>query len=308
MPLTARKVEELAAWCLYSEVLTDIRSKARSEFFGYDEPGEVKYAEDTDEVNSRNRRLIGWFSFYFRMPDGTHPAEMAAADLFSGPELASALKSIRGCRFIMAVTTTFIEDKIAYLKLQDEEFRVDSPLLSRSLYTDDVICAHLMPVGRERWLVCPGWVVLPLHLGRNIRSHLKRFQPNPIETERLLQQRTTPPNDNAPKIEYPADRNMEDAVSRMTKAAQAEGRDKLVKSPEEWQSLVLTCIKSKDINLFSKNIIKLAGKIASVDEANKWLGLAINIWNNTPQPDRGGRTANEMMAEFPRPQNLDNAV
>jgi hypothetical protein len=35
-----------------------------------------------------------------------------------------------------------------------------------------------------------------------------------------------------------------------------------------------------------------------VEEINKWLGLAMNIWNNTPQPDRGGKSAFEMGQEF----------
>jgi hypothetical protein len=48
--------------------------------------------------------------------------------------------------------------------------------------------------------------------------------------------------------------------------------------------------------------MKLAGKVSSIDEANQWLGLATNIWNNTPQPDRGGRTAPEMMTERLKPR------
>jgi hypothetical protein len=31
-----------------------------------------------------------------------------------------------------------------------------------------------------------------------------------------------------------------------------------------------------------------------LDELNEWLALATEIWNNTPQPDRGYRTAYEI--------------
>jgi hypothetical protein len=101
-------VEQLPAWCATSDALTDMRSKARTDFFGYDEPGTIKYVAQTGEVNARERRFMGWFGFYFRLPDGTHPAEMAAAALLSGSELVSALKSIRQARFVMAMVTSYL--------------------------------------------------------------------------------------------------------------------------------------------------------------------------------------------------------
>jgi len=296
MALTARMIEELAEWCLYSDVLAEVRSKARSEFFGYDEPGTVYYQGDTGSITARNRRLAGWFGFYYRLHDGTHPAETAANALLSGKELESALKSIQACRYVMAMAKDFIRGDSLRLKLEDELFQVQSRTLSQELYTSDTICAHIMPIGRIRWLVCPGWVVLPIHIGRNMRTHLKEFQPTPIEIERLIQNRPVPPGVNQ-RIEHPKDNNLCDAVARMTKTARAEGKEKLIKSVEEWQALVLTRMKSQNFTMFSKDVIKLVGKVSSVDEANRWLGLAINIWNNTPQPDRGGKSANDMMSE-----------
>ena len=53
MALTASIVEQIAAWCATSELLADIRSKARSEYFGYDKPGEVHYMEGAGDVTSR---------------------------------------------------------------------------------------------------------------------------------------------------------------------------------------------------------------------------------------------------------------
>jgi len=35
----------------------------------------------TGELNARERRFTGWFGFDFRLPDGRHPAELAALDL-----------------------------------------------------------------------------------------------------------------------------------------------------------------------------------------------------------------------------------
>ena len=57
----------------------------------------------------------------------------------------------------------------------------------------------------------------------------------------------------------------------------------------QWKKLVLSHMKSSQINDFSKEIVNRVGKVNSVEEINKWLGLAMNIWNNTPQPDRGGK-------------------
>ena len=57
--------------------------------------------------------------------------------------------------------------------------------------------------------------------------------------------------------------------------------------------------------MFSKDVMKLVGKVSSVEEANLWLGLAMNIWNNTPQPDRGGKTASELVDELYRSNDPD---
>jgi len=84
----------------------------------------------------------------------------------------------------------------------------------------------------------------------------------------------------------------------MTKAAQAEGRKDLIMTPDQWQKLVVPYMKSSRVNDFSKEIIRRVGDFKSVDEVNKWMGLAMNIWNNTPQPDRGGRSPSEIVREY----------
>ena len=158
MPLTNSIVEQLTEWCALSDTLADVRSKARSDFFGYDEPGTIKYMAEIGEINGRERRFLGWFGFSFKLPDGKHPADLAAAALLTEVGLTSALKSIQQARYVMAITTMVRPGKGVYLELEDEEFEVDSRILSQVLYKDDALCAHIMPVGRGRWMVCPGLV------------------------------------------------------------------------------------------------------------------------------------------------------
>jgi hypothetical protein len=294
--LSASSIEELVAWCASSEALADVRAKARGDFFGYDEPGTVKYMPQAGEVNARERRFLGWFCFNFRLPDGRRPAEMAADAFLTGQGLASALKSIQQARYVTAIATLVRPGKGVYLQIQDEEFEVDSRILSQALRRDDVLCAHIVPVGRGRWLVCPGWLVWPTRFGPGVRSRLKKFQLDPIQVERFLQRRATPQEDR-PKIEYPKDKTLEEAVARITEAARSEGKDKLVKPVEEWKKLVLSHMKANDNMSFSKDIMKWVGNVASLDELNKWLALAMNIWNATPQPDREGKTAYELSRE-----------
>lgn len=297
MSLTVSMIEELVAWCAGSEAPADIRSRARSEFLGYDEPGTVKYLPGTGDVNARERRFLGWFCFSFRLPDSKRPAEMAAAALLTGPGLTSALKSIQKARYVTVITTMVRPGKGIYLQLQDEEFEINSRILSQALRRDDVLCAHIVPVGRGRWLVCPGWLVWPTHFGPGIRSRLKKFQLDPIRVERFLQRRTRAQEEGKPKIEYPHDKTLEKAVARMTEAAQAQGKDKLIKPGEEWKKLVLASMKTKNYNRFNKDVVKWVGEVTSLDDLNRWLGLAMNIWNATPQPDRGGKTAYELSRE-----------
>jgi len=44
--------------------------------------------------------------------------------------------------------------------------------------------------------------------------------------------------------------------------------------------------------------VAIIGKVTSLDDLNRWLALAMNIWNSTPQPDCGGRTVYELTAEM----------
>jgi hypothetical protein len=290
-------VEQLAEWCLRSDTLTDIRATARRDFFGYDEPGEAHYMEGVGDLTSRERRFLGWFALTFKLPDGRCPAELAAAAILSGSDLTSAIDSIKGSRYVLAMAAIVNPGRGLILRLEDEEFTVDSRQLSRILSRDDALYAHIIPAGRRGWLVGPGWLLWPIRIMSGMQAMLKKFQLSPIDLERQLQQRFES-SEGRPKIEPPRDSSLKAAVARMTKAAKAEGHQSLIMTSAQWKKLVLSHMKSSQITDFSKEIVNRVGKVNSVDEINKWLGLAMNIWNNTPQPDRGGKSPFEISREY----------
>jgi hypothetical protein len=300
MPLNTNAVEQLAEWCLRSDTLADVRATARRDFFGYDEPGEAHYIEGAGDVTSRERRFLGWFALTFKLPDGRSPAEVAASAIFGGSDLTSAIDAIKGSRCILAMVAMVNPERGLILRLEDEEFTVDNRQLSRLLSRDDALYAHIIPDGRRGWLVGPGWLQWPMRIMPGMQAVLKKFQLNPIDLERLLQQRKDPSVDRL-KVELPRDTSLKAAVARMTKEAKSEDRTNLVMTMVQWKKLVLSHMKSSQINDFSKEIVKRVGKVNSIDELNKWLGLAMNIWNNTPQPDRGGKSPFEISREYDTP-------
>jgi len=297
MTLNTNMVEQLAEWCLRSDTLADIRAAARRDFFGYDEPGKARYMEGAGDITSRERRFLGWFALTFKLPDGRSPAELAAAAILSGSDLTSAIDSIKGSRYVLAMVAMVNPGRGLILKLEDEEFTVDNRQLSRLLSRDDALYAHIIPAGRRGWLVGPGWLQWPMRIMPGMQAMLKKFQLRPIDLERLLQQRFESP-ENRPKVELPRDSSLKAAVARMAKEARAEGHPNLIMTPAQWKKLVLSYMKSSQINDFSKEIVNRVGKVNSIDELNKWLGLAMNIWNNTPQPDRGGKSPFEISREY----------
>jgi hypothetical protein len=299
MTLNNSMMEQLCEWCLRSDSITDIRAAARRDFFGYDEPAEARYMEGAGDLTSRERRFLGWFALTFKLPDGRCPAELAAAAILSGSDLTSAIDSVKASRFVLAMVAMAIPGRGLILRIENEEFTVDNRQLSRLFNRDDALCAHIVPVvhpGRREWLVGPGWIDWPTRIMPGMQAMLKKLQPNPIDLERLLQQRTDPSKEQS-KVELPRDSSLKAAVSRMTKEAKAEGRTNLVMTAAQWKKLVLLHMKSTQINDFSKEIVHRVGEVASVDDLNKWLELAMNIWNNTPQPDRGGKSAVEIREE-----------
>ena len=297
MTLNASMVEQLAEWCLQSDTLSDVRATARRDFFGYDDPGEAHYIQGSGDVTSRERRFLGWFALTFKLPDGRAPAEVAAAAILNGSDLNSAIDSIKASRYVLAIVAMVTPGKGLILKLENEEFTVDNRQLSQFLNRDEALYVHIIPIGRRGWLVGPGWLQWPVHMMPGMQARLKKLQLNPIDLERLLQQRFESSKDG-PKAKLARDSSLEAAVARMTKEAEADGRPNLIMTEAQWKKLVLLHMNSSQINDFSKEIVNRLGNVNSVEEINKWLGLAMNIWNNTPQPDRGGKSAFEMRQEF----------
>jgi hypothetical protein len=187
MALKANTVEQLAEWCLRNEGLADVRASARRDFFGYDEPGEARYMEGAGDVTSRERRFLGWFALTFKLPDGRCPAELAASAILNANELKSAIGSIRGSRFVLAMVAMVNPGRGLILRLEDEEFIIENRQLSRIFYRDDAICAHIIPAGRRGWLVGPGWLSWPIRIMPGMQAMLKNFQLNPLDLERFLQ-------------------------------------------------------------------------------------------------------------------------
>lgn len=300
MPLSPSTLEQIAAWCATSDGLAAIRSVARSEYFGYDEPGEVHYMEGAGGITSRERRFLGWFALTYRLKDGRCPAELAAEAIFSGDELVSAIDSIRNSRYVLAMVAMVTPGRGLILKLEDEEFAIDNRQLSRMVNRDDALYAHIVPAGRHMWLVGPGWLQWPIRIMLGMQAALKDFQLSPIELERFLQQRKDSSKDR-PKEELPKDSSLKTAVARMTKAARTEGRQDLVMTPTQWKKLVLSHMKSSQVNGFIREITERVGEVKMVEELNSWLGMAMNIWNNTPQPDREGKSPFELSQEYDMP-------
>ena len=90
---------------------------------------------------------------------------------------------------------------------------------------------------------------------------------------------------------------LDEAVAKMTEKAQEAGMLGLIKSPEEWERLVVSYHNNPKATAFYEEIHKHLSRVTSLEELNDWVQLATNIWNNTPQPDRGGLTPNQMVEE-----------
>ncbi len=68
----------------------------------------------------------------------------------------------------------------------------------------------------------------------------------------------------------------------------------MVLSVEEWRALVWKYLRKADAAGFAREVMKRAEPTDNIKELNRCLALAMNVWNATPQPDRGGKTAYEL--------------
>ena len=145
-------------WLILGQRLVGISS-------GIDEPSEAHYMEGSGDVTSRERRFLGWFALTFKLPDGRSPAELAANAILHGGDLTSAIDSIKGSRYLLAMVTMVNPGKGLILKLEDEDFNIDNRQSSRLLSRDDALFAHIIspPDGSAGWLVlacCSGQCTL----------------------------------------------------------------------------------------------------------------------------------------------------
>jgi Flp pilus assembly protein TadD len=184
---------------------------------------------------------------------------------------------------------------------------------------------------RAEYLRCLGWVLCnseQLERGRGMLSMAHELDPQnahiladlassylitkEYETARryAMEARALAPDDPliqsldamteraAPAPPPPRDKTLKQAVNRMTEAAQRAGRPGLVMSTQKWKTLVSKHFQDLSTAAFAKDIISKIGEPEDVEELQRWLDLGINIWNNTPQPDRAGKSAIELYEEF----------
>jgi len=291
--VTASQVEQIATWCEMTPDLAEEREQARRQFFGEDDPRPVRYWPGAGDHRSRLRRFLGWFMFDHELPEGDRPAARAARALYRGAAQEEALGAVAGGRFVLAIVSSVLPGRSVCLELEDERFEVRDRQWSRSLTAQSAVLAHLVPTGRRgQWLPGPGWLEWPIQIGPHMRQSLRKFQLDPLGVEQLLQSRAGPELDRRPTP--PQDATLEQAVARMSSAARAAGLTRLVMSAPEWEALVVRHMGGPDVTAFAREIAERVGNADSVEDLNRWLQLAMNIWNTAPQPDRGGKSAYEL--------------
>jgi hypothetical protein len=287
-------LEEIVNWCRHNPGLEATRREARSHFFGDEDERPVDYWPGTGELTSKERRFLGYFLFNWELPSGEHPGEAAVKRLYQGDVQAEALTAVRGARFVFAYATGIVGRSV-YLELAKERFEVRSAQWAATLHRGLVVVAHLVPVRHGYWLPGPGWAELPFTLGEGMRTNLAEMQIDPITFERMLQHRSRP-LDEQPRPEPPRDDDLDAAVARMTAWAEQRALSSLVMSAAEWEALVVKHMSNPTITAFLEDILVRIPEPPDDDEfdVNEMPGLLMNIWNNTPQPDRGGKTASQM--------------
>lgn len=276
-------LEEITAWCRVSSELAEERQSSQHLFFAEDDPRSVNHWPGAEDRVSTERRFLGYFIFDHQIRTGEAPAETAAKHLYGGEEESDILEAIRGARFVFAIVASVIGRSV-YLEIEDESLEVRSSNWSGWLRSGQAVLAHLVPIRHGYWIPGPGWLVWPTEIGPGMRSSLKQFQMDPLTVERFLEGRSVEPGAKQ-RPAPPRDKTLKQAVDRMTESAQRVGRQGLVMSTWEWEALVCSHLQDVSTSGFAKDIIARIGDLEDVDELQGWLDLAMNIWNNTPQPE-----------------------
>jgi hypothetical protein len=293
MALNQLTVEQLGAWCFNTEQLATERKKAWAIYFGEDDPRPVKYWGGTEEKNSRERRFLGWFMFDHTLRGGEKAAEVAVRRLFPAGLQGEPLEAIASVRYVNAVVSSVLGRSV-FLELEEESFEVRSPIWAANLQRSQAIVAHIVPVRHRYWLPGPGWLVWSVSIGPGMREAMKSFQVDPIQVEQFLQGRSA--SEGKPQRKVPKDRTFAAAVARMSDWARQHGYAALVLNPDEWQSLVLKHLRTMRPTAMAGDLLAMVGSMKSEDDFQTVLDLSMNIWNNTPLPDRGGKSARELGA------------
>lgn len=298
MAVTASQLEEIVAWCGTNRELQMEREAGRRLFFAEDDPRPIHYWEGAGDYNARMRRFLGFFTFTCTLPDGESPGLRAAKALYRFSNREETLQAVSGARYVMAIVSSVVSGQGVSLELEDERFEVRDRHWSRLLSIGNAVVAHLVPTGRRgQWLPGPGWLQWPIGIGPNMRQNLKQWQVDPLGIERLLQMREDPEGERQPLP--PQDTTLDEAVARMTAAAEEAGLPQLVLSVPEWEAWVVGHLNNPNTMAFTQEFLDRLGAVEK-DDLGRWLGLLMNIWNTTPQPDRDGRSAVEMTAGLRR--------
>jgi hypothetical protein len=86
-------------------------------------------------------------------------------------------------------------------------------------------------------------------------------------------------------MKYQRYKPFDSAVAKMTRAAQSEGRNNLIMTVDEWMKLVIFDMKG-GVREFGVEIVKRTTDAESIDITNRFLSLAMNIWNAMPEAVR----------------------
>ena len=86
-------------------------------------------------------------------------------------------------------------------------------------------------------------------------------------------------------MRYPRLQPLDTAVARMTEAAQSEGRNNLVMTTQEWKSLFFSGMRG-GVRDFGMEMVSRTADAESLDIVNRWLALAMDIWNAMPETVR----------------------
>ena len=90
---------------------------------------------------------------------------------------------------------------------------------------------------------------------------------------------------------------LEKAVAELTDVAIAAGRLDLVRDVDDWYETVVAHMQTNDAAGFFGVTLKGGPPPETVEQVQQLVELLQEIWNRVPQPDRGGKTAYELLAE-----------